>query len=92
MLQRSLGNAFIPIIIEIIPYMQAFAQVFADAANSVAKFLGFKITQIDYSKSAENVVGLGEAYDELSEGVSEYKRSMSGIDEINILGKPTEKK
>ncbi|HZK19673.1 MAG TPA: hypothetical protein VFC68_03000 [Treponemataceae bacterium] len=90
MLKRALGNSLIPIIIEVIPYVQAFAQVFADAANAVANFLGFELTEIDYSQNIDNVTNLGKSYEDLNEEVTAYKRAMVGIDEINVLGKTRE--
>jgi len=88
-LRRALGNMLIPILIKVIPYVQAFVQVLTDVANKVATLLGFELTKIDYDRRMVNdIIDLGDAFGDVNEEVAKFKNAMAGIDEINILGKP----
>ena len=79
----------IPILIKVIPYVQAFVQVLTDVANKVATLLGFELTKIDYDRRMVNdIIDLGDAFGDVNEEVAKFKNAMAGIDEINILGKP----
>ena len=88
MLKRASGNAMIPLLIEVIPYVQAFTQVLTEAATALATFLGFKITKVDYSQSTDNVAALSDEYGELEKEAKAAKRALLGIDEIHVLNKP----
>lgn len=87
-LQRALGNMLIPILQQIIPWVQAFVEILTEAAQAVANLLGFTLPTIDYS-SLENVTGevseAGDAMDEASESAKKLKGYLLGIDELNIL-------
>ena len=87
-LQRALGNMLIPILQQIIPWVQAFVELLTEAAQAIAFLLGFSLPTIDYS-GLENVVGgvseAGDAMDEASESAKELRGYLLGIDELNIL-------
>lgn len=88
MLRRELGNMFLPIVIKILPYAQAFARILTDMARAAANFFGFELPEIDYS--SVNVIGdLGEEADDATESLKALKNALASIDEINILGKPS---
>lgn len=48
-LSRAIGGLFIPILITVIPYVQAFVKVLTSAIQTLASFFGFQMPQIDYS-------------------------------------------
>lgn len=76
---RSLGNLFIPIVKNTLPYLQAGAIILKDWADSIAKFFGIEPETVDFESTASNLASA-------SESVSEIKRNLLGIDEINKLG------
>lgn len=87
-LTRALGNMFIPILIKVIPYVQAFVMVLTQAAQAVANFLGFELPVIDYS----SVSGLGSAVGDIDDGLADatgtakkFKNVLAGFDQLNIL-------
>lgn len=87
-LTRALGNMFIPILIKVIPYVQAFVMVLTQAAQAVANFLGFELPVIDYS----SVSGLGSAVNSVDDGLTDatksakkLKSALAGFDQLNIL-------
>jgi len=80
-LSRTLGSVFIPIIMKVLPYLQAFVKVLASAAQAAANFVGFTLPTIDYS----SVKGLDTGLEEAAENAKELKKAMIGIDELNVI-------
>ena len=87
-LGRALGNIFIPMLITVIPYVQAFVMVLTQAAQALANLLGFQLPTIDYS----SVSGLSNAVDDVDSGLGDatgsakkLKNILAGFDELNIL-------
>ena len=87
-LRRALGDMIIPLLIKIIPYVQAFVKVLTNAIRTLASFLGFELPQIDYS----GLEGLASGANELSDGLGnatknakKLKNVLAPFDEINLL-------
>lgn len=85
---RALGNAFLPMLTAVLPYVIAFAKALTLVANAFAAFLGFKAPEIDYSgvstaasASAQldkNLQGAGKSAKKLNELLADW-------DELNII-------
>lgn len=98
-LTRAIGNMFIPILMAVIPYVQAVVQVLTEAAHYIASLLGFKLPKLDYS-GVDYGAGL---FEDLSDGISEtednfggataaakrFQSVLAGFDELNILQQPS---
>lgn len=84
-LTRALGNLFIPILQKIIPYIQVFVELLTEAVQRLADFVGFTLPTIDYSNMEDGMSSMGETTDETTEKVNNLKKSLLGIDELNIL-------
>lgn len=87
-LKRALGNMIIPLLITIIPYVQAFVRVLTEAANMIANLFGFELPKIDYSgleglksgaEAAEGAVG------NTTDAVKKLQSATAGFDELNII-------
>lgn len=89
-LRRALGNMLIPILQQVIPWVQAFVVILTEAAQAIANFLGFSLPEIDYSGlggvSAEATDAAG-ALGEAADAAEKLKSSTLGIDELNIISK-----
>lgn len=97
-LTRAIGNMFIPILMAVIPYVQAVVQVLTEAAHYIASLLGFKLPKLDYS-GVDYGAGL---FEDLNDGISEtednfggaaaaakrFRSVLASFDEINILQQP----
>lgn len=89
-LSRALGNLFIPLLIKVLPYLQALTKVLTAAIQRLAVFFGFELPTIDYSglenvkeSVADTSTGLGEA----AKNAKKLKSQMLGIDELNVVSK-----
>lgn len=87
-LKRSLGNLVSIIATRIIPYVQAFVEVMAEAAKSLAEAWGFEIEDLptnNLEMASEVIEGIGDDVDNTSDAVAGLKKQLAGFDEINIL-------
>lgn len=88
-LGRALGEVFLPIIVQIIPVVQAFVRVITEAVSALAMFLGFTMPEWDDSDWGSGVTsGLEEtenAFGEAEKAAKEYNNAVLGIDELNII-------
>ncbi len=87
-LERALGNMIIPIAQKVIPWIQALVEVLTDAANAIAKLMGFSLPKIDYSGVNKLATSAGDADDALSGAAKSAKKLKDytlGIDELNVI-------
>ncbi len=94
-LRRALGDLLIPILMKVIPYLQAFVMALTDAVRVLAAFFGFELPMIDYSSLealSPITAGANEAADAIkgtTKAAKELRRAIMGFDELNILTEPT---
>ena len=91
-LSRAIGSLFIPILIKVIPYVQAFVKVLTSAIQTLASFFGFQMPQIDYS-GMENLSagasGASDSLDDAAKSAKKLKDYTMGFDELNIISPDT---
>ena len=92
-LGRALGTVLLPIIVQIIPWVQAFVSVLTDAISALATFMGFTMPEWDTSDWGSNVSsGVSDIADSMgsaTEAAKELKNATIGIDELNIISPQT---
>ena len=92
-LGRALGTVLLPIIVQIIPWVQAFVSVLTDAIRALATFMGFTMPEWDTSDWGSNVSsGVSDIADSMgsaTEAAKELKSATIGIDELNIISPQT---
>ena len=91
-LKRSLGNLILPVMIKILPYVQAFVELLTEAIQRLAILNGFELPEIDYS----GLGGLSSGADDTEQSLSDaakaakdLKNSVLGIDELNVISPET---
>ena len=85
---RALGNIFIPALNAVLPYAIAVTQVIRFLANTIASLFGFSLPEVDYSGIGELAGGASDASDAIDDttgSVKKLKKSLLGIDELNLL-------
>lgn len=95
-LSRAIGNAFYPILEKILPYLNAILMVLTEIFNYIAKILGFKMPEFDYS----GLAGASDATNDLIEGMDEAgvsvdnlkdkMKGLRGFDKLNVISTPTD--
>lgn len=89
---RAIGNIFIPALNAILPYAIAVVQVIREIANALANFVGFKLTEVDYSGVNSAAVGAGSLADNLDDAAGaakKLKQYTAGFDELNVFAPNT---
>ena len=81
-LKRAIGSVFLPIVIQAIPYVQAFTGVLTDMISGLAVLVGFEMPKWE-SSSWENTA---DAVGDTTAAVKKLKQATIGIDELNIIG------
>ena len=89
-LTRALGSLFIPILIKVIPYVQAFFEVLTGAVQKLAQLMGFTLPTIDYSGLDGVSSSAAESLDEAADSAKKLKSQMMGIDELNVISQDTD--
>lgn len=93
-LARTIGSVFIPIIEKVMPYVQAFVTVLTNAISKLATFFKFDIKKYNntdgWKNTATNVGATADALGDASKKAKEYKKSLQGFDELNIIPAPQE--
>ena len=82
-LTRELGNLFIPILTQTLPYIIAFVKAIRNLVNALASLVGVELPTFDSSVS--NVANLGSAMDDASESASKLQQQLAGFDEIEVI-------
>jgi hypothetical protein len=94
-LTQAFGSLFIPILVKVMPYLQAFIELLTDAIHRVAQFFGVEIQKVDFSAYkagagaiegiGNSAVGATDALDSAAKAAKELKNATLGIDELNVI-------
>ena len=82
-LSTEIGKTFLPMLMAIIPYMQAFVTGVLNMVKTLNNILGIELPTINWDEQKEGISGIG---DEATETGKKMKKAfMLGIDELNVL-------
>lgn len=106
-LAQAFGSLFLPILVKVMPWLQAFVNLLTEAIQRVAAFFGIKIQPVSWGGGASGALGgvadsadsatgsLGDtadAVDKTTDALKDLKKATIGIDELNVISPPTENK
>lgn len=95
MLGRAIGRIFIPIVMAVMPYVIALSQLLTDLANRLASFLGYKITDVDYSGLTNGLKDLSDGVSDIGNSADKTKKQLNTMlapfDELNVVQEKVEK-
>lgn len=103
-LAQAIGSLFLPILVAVIPWIQAFIEVLIDAIRVLASFFGITIQKVDWggfnSGISAGAGGVGDLADSAEDATGslgsaakaaeDLKKATLGIDELNVISPPTE--
>lgn len=88
-LAQTFGSVFLPILVKVMPWLQAFVDLLGDAIIAVANFFGVEIQKANFGDSfnstTESVEGTTGAVQDTTEALKELKNAAVGIDELNVI-------
>lgn len=97
-LAQAFGSLFLPVLVKVMPYVQAFVELLTEAVHWIGSLFGIEIQDIgdtwnDYSSGVSNAVentqGVAGALDDATQAAKELKNASIGIDELNVISKPS---
>ena len=97
-LSQAFGSLFLPILVKILPYIQAFVDLLTDGVRWLAALFGVEIQDIgdtwnDYSTGVGDAVtntdGVTDSIKEATKAAKELKNASIGIDELNVISPPS---
>lgn len=98
-LAQAFGSLFLPILIRVMPWVQAFVELLADAVRGVAAFFGIEIQKVDWSGYGEGSNAIDNiadsagtatgALDEATKAAKKLKNATLGMDELNVISPNT---
>lgn len=99
-LAQAFGSLFLPILVKVIPWLQAFVNLLTEAIILVAGFFGIEIQPINwsaYNGGSEALDGIGASADSAADSLGgakkaaeDLKKATLGIDELNVISPPNE--
>lgn len=105
-LAQAFGSLFLPILVKVMPWLQAFVNLLTEAIYKVAAFFGIDIQPVSWGSASDAIGGIsdsaGEATDSLGDtadavdkttgALKDLKKATIGIDELNVISPPTANK
>lgn len=92
-LAQTFGSLFLPILVKVMPWLQAFVDLLGDAVMAIANFFGVDIQKVDFSDSFG---GYSDSANEATESINgttgalkELKNATLGFDELNVISPNT---
>lgn len=89
----ALGTLLLPMLIQIIPWVQAFVEVLTEAIRSLAILVGFEMPEWDANdwgnEISDGAIGISDAMDDATASAKALKSATIGIDELNIISPPS---
>lgn len=104
-LSQAFGSLFLPILVKIMPWLQAFITLLTEAVYKVAAFFGVDIQPASWSSDvggaldgvADSAGGATGALDDTAgsagkakKAIEDLKKATIGIDELNVISPPTQ--
>ena len=91
-LAQAFGSLFLPVLVKVMPYLQAVVSVLTDAVYWLAEFFNIDIQRVDFSNYASSAENTAEGLRKATKAAKELKNATIGIDELNIISPQSESK
>lgn len=98
-LAQAFGSLFLPILVKVMPWLQAFVELLRDGIVYIAGLFGIEIQSVNFSDYGSGLDNIGSSADSATDAVAgttdalkDLKNATIGIDELNVISPPTESK
>lgn len=91
-LTQAFGSLFLPVLVKVMPWLQAFVNLLTDAVRGVASFFGIEIQEVNwsgYNAGSDALDGVANSANDATKAVKELKNASVGIDELNVISPPS---
>lgn len=92
-LAQTFGSVFLPVLTQVMPWLQAFVELIGEAISAVANFFGVEIQKVDFGSNgfsdlAGDANNASNEIQNVEQAVKELKTATLGFDELNIISPP----
>lgn len=85
-LGQTFGSLFLPILVKVMPWVQAFISLINEAIVAVASLFGVEIQTVNFGSSISSSANdATESVNGTTAAMKELKNATTGIDELNII-------
>jgi len=85
-LTRAVGNVFLPIVKQLLPYLNAILMVFTEIINAIAILVGYNEDDFDYYKgAAEDVTDLELGLEGANSSAKKLNNTLRSFDRLNNI-------
>lgn len=91
-LAQAVGSLFLPILVRVIPYVQAFVELLTDLVRTLANIVGIEIQEVEwggFNTGAQEVDKVTDSLGSATKAAKELKNATLGIDELNVISPNT---
>lgn len=93
-LSQAFGSFLLPVLVKVLPYVQAFVELIGEAISALAALFGIELQPVDFSGVSSGAGVAEDMADGLSDATSaakELKRYLAPFDELNVLPEQSQK-
>lgn len=95
LLARAIGSVFIPILMEVIPYVMVLTQALTKLAQKLANLLGYKIQDVDYSRVSSGLGNISSGITDIGDSAAKTAKKLNTMlapfDELNVVQNQVDK-
>ena len=88
-LAQAFGSLLLPVLVEVMPYLQAVVDLMKDAVYGIAGVFGVEIQAVDFSGYKSGADGIADSFNTATESAKKFKGATLGIDELNVISPPS---
>ena len=88
-LGQTFGSIFLPVLVKVMPWLQAFIDLVGEAIMTVANLFGVEIQKVDFGSAFKSAKKETEEekkeIEKTKQAIKDLKNATTGIDELNII-------
>lgn len=93
-LAQTFGSLFLPILVKVMPWMQAFVELLTEAIHVAAAFFGIELQEVNWDTGGIDSVGDAAdsatgSIENTTEALKDLQKATVGIDELNVISPPS---
>ena len=95
-LTQAFGSLFLPVLVRVLPYVQAFVELLTEGVYWLANLFGIEMQEVSWdsfnsgvSDAVENTENVTGALNDATKAAKELKNASIGIDELNVISPPS---
>ena len=93
-LAQTFGSLFLPILVKVMPWMQAFVELLTEAIRVAAAFFGIELQEVNWDTGGIDSVGDAAdsatgSIEDTTDALKDLQKATVGIDELNVISPPS---